>query len=93
MMSPLLLHQVVDGIHGERIASRRAGRAVVARTVAHLHQVVWRSTALVTTAHGSRLPSWLERLRDCVDEPSISLVGAPGQGSHPDHVHEECRTV
>jgi hypothetical protein len=88
MMSPLLLHQVVDQAHRGRLAAPRVGRSVVARVVANLHQVVWRAEALVATGCDHALPAWLGRLSDCVDEPQALTerwAAADPRGGEPAH--------
>jgi hypothetical protein len=90
MMSPLLLHQVVDDMHNERIRVPRQGRSVVARVVSKLHQVAWRAASLSGDVPRRDVPMWLELLPDCVDEPALVLVGRRTEPARDEPVCEEC---
>ena len=89
-MSALLLHQVVDDMHNERIRTPRRGRSVVARVVSNIHQVAWRAASLSGEGHRHYVPSWLELLPDCVDEPALVLVGQRAQPVREEPLCEEC---
>lgn len=90
MMSALLLHQVVDDIHKERVPMPRRSRSVVARFVSNIHQVVWRAGSLSGDAERRDAPSWLGLLSDCVDEPALVLVGQRVEPLRDESVCEEC---
>ena len=93
MMSSLLLHQVVDDMHRERVGMPRRSRSVVARVVSNIHQVAWRAASLSGEASRHDVPSWLQLLPDCVDEPALVLVGRPAQSLRDEPVCEECGKV
>jgi hypothetical protein len=90
MMNALMLHQVVNDMHNERVCMPKRSRSVVARVGSNIHQLAWRAASLSgeTTRHD--VPSWLELLPDCVDEPALVLVGRPQQSQRDEPVCEEC---
>jgi hypothetical protein len=91
--NPLLLHQMVDTMHAERIASRRSGPRVIARVVANLDQVIWRYMSLHADAHDRDVPAWLGLLPQCVDEPAVRMAPLGSRRHVSEAAREECTSA
>ncbi|HEV3123772.1 MAG TPA: hypothetical protein VG266_04260 [Candidatus Dormibacteraeota bacterium] len=93
MNNPLLLHQMVETMHAERIASSRSGPRVIARVVANLDQVIWRYMSLHADAHDRDVPAWLGLLPQSVDEPAVRMASSGSGRLVGEPAREECTSA